>query len=400
MIVVQQQKATQRAGTAARRQDILTAAMDCFIQDGFDATSLRQIAVRATMTHAGVLHHFENKEALVAALLQRRDEQDEEFVRHVMQQARPNSGRAPALFALLAHNRQSPGEMRFWNELCAAASRPGHSSQVYFAARYKSLRFYMEEVLRRRAQAGALREGVRPELVAMLLPAVLDGLQSQWLLDQRLALDEAVDHFLSLLLRPGATLADDTRAPIPDQTVRVDDGSGSPPFRNGSQRIVTAAVELFTARGFDGTSITDIAEEAGYSKASVLYHFATKEELLQVALRPLNEAIEVLVLEGRSSSAAGGSGVSALVELCIEHRALLALIAGLTPAARTRWAVTAWEVESLTEVLVGNSTPREAGKARFAMAAIPTFCRQSSASSDEELREHLATALQALLGRG
>lgn len=206
--LVDKHPSARRTATAARQRDILMAALDCFIENGFDATSLRQIAARANMTHAGVLHHFGSKEALVAALLLRRDEQDELLAEQFTHETYGVEGRAPGLFALLARNRQSPGEMRFWGELCAAASRPGHLSQVYFAARYDTLRAYMKEVLERRAEAGALKEGVEPELIAMLLPAVLDGLQTQWLLNQSIAIDRAVDHFLSLFLKPGANLAD------------------------------------------------------------------------------------------------------------------------------------------------------------------------------------------------
>jgi AcrR family transcriptional regulator len=394
--VVQHRDSTRRAGTAARRQDILDAALDSFIQHGFDATSLRQIAVRAKMTHAGLLHHFENKEALVAALLQQRDEQDEEFVRQFMQEAGANPGRAPALFALLARNRASPGEMRFWGELCAAASRPGHSSQVYFAARYQSLRSYMEEVFRSRAHAGALREDVRPELVAMLLPAVLDGLQCQWVLDRGLAMDEAVDHFLSLLLQPGATLVDDMRSPPSDRSVSPPKETSLSVAVDGPERILSAAVELFTAEGFDGTSVADIAQAAGYSKASVLYHFATKDDLLRAVLQPLNKALEELAFTGSARRADDDSrGVSAMIEICMEHRSLLALVAGLTPAIQA--LASAWTTKSILRILMDSPTPINVNAAEFAIAAIPTFCRQSLTLSDKELRECLTAALKALL---
>lgn len=395
------QQSTRRPGTAARRQEILNAALDCFVENGFDGTSLRQIAGRANLTHAGLLHHFESKEALAAALLQRRDERDLNLAKQFTQEKSGHTGRAPALLALLAHNRASPGEMRFWSELCAAASRPDHPSRIYYSARYDGLRALMEAVLRRRAEAGGLREGVDPELIAMLLPAVLDGLQSQWLLDRNVPMDRAVDHFLGLFLRPGTTLDDAT--PNPETNRSVSPASRAVPTAalGSQQRILAAAIGLFTSRGFGGTSISEVAAEAGCSKASVLYHFATKDELLHAALQPLNAALEGLVTELRSvpPEMRTRRGVPELVELCVQHRSLLALTAVLPSNAYGGTQVAAWTDGTVVEMLVGSSRADAAGTAKFVAAGIPSFCRQSATLPDEVLREHLTAALSVLLGK-
>src|SRR4249920_1985097 len=61
------------AKTAARRQDILDTALEVFAQQGFRGGSLREIADRVGLSQAGVLHHFDSKEALLAAVLEQRD---------------------------------------------------------------------------------------------------------------------------------------------------------------------------------------------------------------------------------------------------------------------------------------------------------------------------------------
>jgi len=45
-------------------------------------------------------------------------------------------------------------------------------------------------------------------------------------------------------------------------------------------RIIAVAEVLFTKLGFDGTSMRDIAADAGMQAASLYYHFASKDELL------------------------------------------------------------------------------------------------------------------------
>jgi AcrR family transcriptional regulator len=49
---------------------------------------------------------------------------------------------------------------------------------------------------------------------------------------------------------------------------------------NRGRDVLAAAVELFASRGFDATSIRDIAAEAQVQPASVYYHYPSKEALL------------------------------------------------------------------------------------------------------------------------
>lgn len=53
---------------ADTRQKILDAARDLFVQNGFDATSMRAIADRIEYTPTAIYHHFQNKEALLDEL--------------------------------------------------------------------------------------------------------------------------------------------------------------------------------------------------------------------------------------------------------------------------------------------------------------------------------------------
>jgi AcrR family transcriptional regulator len=46
------------------------------------------------------------------------------------------------------------------------------------------------------------------------------------------------------------------------------------------ERILDIALELFTERGYDKTSIRDIAERLGTTKAALYYHFKSKADIL------------------------------------------------------------------------------------------------------------------------
>jgi AcrR family transcriptional regulator len=54
-------------------------------------------------------------------------------------------------------------------------------------------------------------------------------------------------------------------------------------------RLLSAALSLFARRGFAGTSIRDIAAEAGLTSAALYSHFASKEQVLVELLRAGHE---------------------------------------------------------------------------------------------------------------
>jgi AcrR family transcriptional regulator len=49
---------------------------------------------------------------------------------------------------------------------------------------------------------------------------------------------------------------------------------------NARQRLVLAALDLFTEQGYDNTTVIQIAERAGLTKATFFRHFADKREVL------------------------------------------------------------------------------------------------------------------------
>ncbi|MBG6056176.1 AcrR family transcriptional regulator [Salinibacterium sp. CAN_S4] len=55
------------------------------------------------------------------------------------------------------------------------------------------------------------------------------------------------------------------------------------------------ALAEFTSAGYSATSLQRIAELAGVSKSSVLYHFASKEHLLEAAISPAIDQMEMVL---------------------------------------------------------------------------------------------------------
>jgi AcrR family transcriptional regulator len=85
------------------------------------------------------------------------------------------------------------------------------------------------------------------------------------------------------------------------------------------------ALEEFAAAGYHATSIQQIADRAGVSKATVLYHFASKEVLLESALAPAIDQLDGIL--GRARLAAMRTGgeqraefLRQFVDFLLQHR--------------------------------------------------------------------------------
>ena len=86
----------------------------------------------------------------------------------------------------------------------------------------------------------------------------------------------------------------------PRQSVAAapDSGSAEPrrpgrPRGSTRERILDIALELFNEQGYDKTSLREIAERLGHTKAALYYHFERKEDILlelHLRLHALGEA--------------------------------------------------------------------------------------------------------------
>lgn len=69
------------------------------------------------------------------------------------------------------------------------------------------------------------------------------------------------------------------------------------------RRILDVATELFRDRGYAGTSIRDIADGLGMTKAALYYHFTCKDDMLDALVAPTVEAIESFIEQAEAAPA-------------------------------------------------------------------------------------------------
>lgn len=102
-------------------------------------------------------------------------------------------------------NHEVPGLVQLYSTLIAAALEPGHPDATGFATeRFTRVRAELAERVRRSQSTGLTRPDVDPEVVAALVVAASDGLQTQWLLDDSVLQTEALALLARLLAGPDA----------------------------------------------------------------------------------------------------------------------------------------------------------------------------------------------------
>jgi AcrR family transcriptional regulator len=110
-----------------------------------------------------------------------------------------------------------------------------------------------------------------------------------------------------------------------------------PPLR--IDEIVDLAVGVFLERGYDGTSMGDLAKAAGITKSSFYYHVSSKEELFELGVGRALDALFGVLKEPESLSGPAGARVRHIVREMVRiitkrlpEVALLVRAHGNTPA--------------------------------------------------------------------
>lgn len=174
----------ERKTTLERRQEIVRAAARTFGTKGYQKGSLIDIAAQVGMTHAGVLHHFGSKEALLIAVLEYRDAEDLEIL------AKQEMPQGIDLFWHLTRtamaNTQREGIVQTYAAITGESVTEDHPARSFVISRFSALRRYIEDALRL-VCGPDLPEDICTHAASSVI-GVMDGIQLQWLLDK-----EAVD---------------------------------------------------------------------------------------------------------------------------------------------------------------------------------------------------------------
>ncbi|MFI0355411.1 TetR/AcrR family transcriptional regulator [Actinomadura sp. 9N407] len=172
--------------------------------------------------------------------------------------------------------------------------------------------------------------------------------------------------------------------------------------RNRRGQILDIAAGLFVVTGFKGTSLQDIADGVGCSKASLLYHFASKDQILTELLTPAAGELGVLNarLSGLDDREAVHAAVEGFVDLVLRFRREVKILYDDIEQMLRHPALGDVQetIERLIEALAGRSPdPAARVAALLVLGGIPVACAKQAEMPDEELRAVLVrSALRTL----
>jgi AcrR family transcriptional regulator len=175
------------------------------------------------------------------------------------------------------------------------------------------------------------------------------------------------------------------------------------PARERTRReIEQQAMALFVSRGYDSTSLQDIATAAGCSKATVLYHFNGKPAVLAAVMEPSRIALHELVTAAAKLPAAEAQEftLTGFVDLAVQFRGLLNVVQDLFATIEQYPELAGLIADGLrmTELLAGRTDDRlEVDLVKFAINGLLGECRHPGERTDAELHTLCDTALRRIL---
>lgn len=172
----------RRKPRADRREQILDVASGVFAAGGFRGTSLASVAEKVGVSQQGVLHHYRTKEALILAVLTRRDEDDEAHLHRLFDGREPTF--AERCLAVCARNEGQRELVRLFTVTAAESLDAGHPAHEFYRARYRRNLESLRDAVVADQRRGLLRADLDPATVAAETLALFNGLQLAWLMHE------------------------------------------------------------------------------------------------------------------------------------------------------------------------------------------------------------------------
>ncbi|MGI8449208.1 MAG: TetR/AcrR family transcriptional regulator [Streptosporangiaceae bacterium] len=160
-----------------------------------------------------------------------------------------------------------------------------------------------------------------------------------------------------------------------------------PPAADTRRRILAVALELFSTRGYAGTSMRDIAETMGMTKAALYYHFESKEQILEAVTEPIRVEMDRFLHEATGPAPPTPEQLlTRLADMLSRHAPLIETVFN-DPSSGGRGHLQAREkFRPIVGILAGDGGPDRVLRARCALGAV-LFAVLGTVRADPRFRE-------------
>jgi AcrR family transcriptional regulator len=136
------------------------------------------------------------------------------------------------------------------------------------------------------------------------------------------------------------------------------------------RRILAVALELFAVKGYAGTSIRDITDRMGLTKAALYYHFASKEQILEAVTAPLKADFEALGEMAKSEPPPSAAEVlSRVVDMLSRRVAMIRILMGDPSSQRGHHRPPQEYLDRIAVTIAADDSPAALIRARCALGA-------------------------------
>ena len=322
---------------------LLDTAAALFWQKGFAATTTREIAAALRIQQASLYYHMASKEDLLYHVCVASLQQFLADVPAALNDVASGLERIRILIrthvtTLLSHQARNVAML---TEL-SALSRRHRMEVVKLREEYRN---FVQLVLENAQAAGTIRADIPATYLCLALFNILNWPARWFRGDQALSADALAELLIKIYLH-GAALPGhrhSLRAPELEPQPKKPASRGRK-FPNGPEnstvdRLLDAAVSLFSRKGYVATSTREVAALLGMQKASLYYHIEGKEDLLyficKASLERIRSDVEAAVQEVRDPLERARTMICAHIESMLrdadEHQTTLVEMRALSP---------------------------------------------------------------------
>lgn len=168
-------------------------------------------------------------------------------------------------------------------------------------------------------------------------------------------------------------------------------------------RIVATATDLFATQGFSATSLQDLADRLGVTKAALYYHFRRKDDLIAEVLAPMVRDIDAWFARVEVEHPDRRAALEAYFDVVHRHAALLAAInrdPGALSAGDTVAHVTDWSRRVQTVLTGPEATFADRVRASIGIVGLARAASMFPDADPAELRRVAVSAALGALGAG
>lgn len=190
---------TKHKSQDERREQILEAAMECFIHNGYAHTRVDDIAKEAGLSKGGIYFHFGSKKEIFDAVQEVEIGRTMRAVMEANQSEETALGKIQALARQLLINFSQNEEHRKFLIVLAEMGIRNPEVRERVVSSHETYVQVMTEQIRVGIEAGEIRD-VSPAVAAMILKLLMDGIEQAFALGYSIDVDALVSDGLDILV--------------------------------------------------------------------------------------------------------------------------------------------------------------------------------------------------------